>query len=51
VNWFVAPSTRVLFVLGFVPLTVVASARAGVSISAFWNSDGVEPGTRSRRLW
>jgi hypothetical protein len=50
VNWFVAPSTRVLLVLRFVPLMLVVSALAGVSISLFWKSDGVDPGTRSSRL-
>ncbi len=36
---------------GCVPLTLVRSARPGVSISAFWNWAGVAPGTRFRRLW
>ena len=40
-----------LAALGLVPFIVVWSDRAGVSISAFWKSDGVEPGTRSSRLW
>ena len=46
-----APSTRVVFAFGCVPLTHVRSERAGVSISAFWNWVGVAPGTRFSRLW
>jgi hypothetical protein len=38
---------RVLFEFRAVPLTLVVSARAGVSVEAFWKADGVDPGMRS----
>ena len=47
----VVPSSRVLLLLRAVPLTLVVSARAGVSVTAFWNRAGVVPGTRFRRVW
>jgi hypothetical protein len=47
----VVPSRRVLLLLPAVPLTFVPSARAGVSVTAFWNRAGVVPGTRLRRAW
>src|SRR5688572_33225553 len=48
---FVAPSVRVeLFVFAW-PFTLVASDRAGVSVSALPNAIGVVPGTRLIRAW
>ena len=46
-----APSMRVALLFGCVPLTHVRSERPGVSISAFWNCDGVAPGTRFISAW
>ena len=42
---------RVLFELRAVPLTLVVKARAGESVEAFWNADGITPGTRSSNDW
>ncbi len=48
---FVAPSVLVeLFVFAW-PLTLVASDRAGVSVSALPNAIGVVPGTRLTSAW
>src|SRR5437868_2181161 len=46
----VAPSIRVLFEFLAVPLILVVRLRFGVSVVAFWNREGIAPGTRSRRL-
>ncbi len=48
---FVAPSVRVeLFVFAW-PFTIVASERAGVSVSALPNAIGVVPGARLSSAW
>ncbi len=46
-----APSIRVTLLLRFVPLTLVVSARPGVSVWAFCTLTGVAPGTRFIRAW
>jgi hypothetical protein len=46
-----APSMRVVLLFGWTPFTQVRSERPGVSISAFWNAEGVAPGTRSISFW
>jgi hypothetical protein len=47
----VAPSVRVALLLIAWPFTLVASDRAGVSVSAFWNCAGVVPGARLTSAW
>ena len=39
------PSVIVVLALPLCPLTVMASDRCGVSVSAFWSVGGSEPGT------
>ena len=48
---FVAPSVRVELLVFAWPLTLVASERAGVSVSALPNAIGVVPGTRLISAW
>ena len=48
---FVAPSVRVVLLVLTCPLTLVASERAGVSVSALPNAIGVVPGTRFISAW
>ena len=47
----VAPSVRVALLLMAWPLTLAASERAGVSVSAFWKRIGDVPGTRLTSAW
>ena len=48
-NVFAVPSVRVLLALPLWPFTVIASERCGVSVSAFWNVGGSDPGTSTTR--